>query len=509
MSLFAALRSGLRAALRSGLSPTDGPGTPTLWAIVGDSNGVGIGIGDSADTGFRVGTPNTGIPFNAHYAVGTGPPPTFVDFPSAGSFGSLGLYAASSSQSMGIEMSMGPELLAAGATPAIFKMAVSGSTLATEWLPTSTYPAAGAGNLFNLWVARVQAAQSATGRTLGGVVVSLGTNDALSSGQAAAFQANMAAFVAAVRLAFGSSTAVVWIKTNVNTGNVNTPAVRSGQDAAVAADSTIKLVDNDDLTLLGDNLHYLTNGYLTLGQRCALALLDARGYARRTVTTTPAVIGYGPVASGAGNLTVVSYGGEQDGDLQVLDVGIGIVAGTITTPSGWTQAVASGDSTSTGVTVSSTVYVRKVTSALLAANGGRMPATTVTIGTSTRNAAKPYTVRGPAALDVTNVDATQAFAANVFNTGPVSITGVTTTQANELVLCLTAAYCGSSGTVAVTNGGLAGVTEVQDSASVIVTDRILLAATVGSKAAAGATGAWSYTSSANTVLSANTISIKP
>lgn len=489
-----------------------GPGTPTLWSVIGDSNGVGIGVVDAADRGFGVSATVPGIPFNSHYANGVGPPPVFIDFPALGVFGSLGPYAATSTQSMGVELSAGPELFREGATPAIFKTCISGTALSQEWFPTSTYPAAGAGNIYHLWAARVQAAQIATGRTLGGVIVSLGTNDANSTILASAFAANMAALITQIRADFGASTAIVWIKTNPNSAGTFTSTVRTQQDAAVVADPTIKLIDNDDLGLNPDNLHYPANGYLTLGQRAAFGLMDARGYARRIVTTTPSVLGYGPESHGAaGNLSVVSYGGEINGDLQILQVGTakgGGGSGVITTPSGWTLVGASGDSSGSGVISNTSIYARQVTTALLNANGGRMPATTVAIATSPINAAQCFSVRGPAALTAANVDVVQPFVANVFNSGPTSVTGLTTLASDALVACFTSAYCGSSGTVALTNPGLTNVVEVKDTAAVIVTDRVLMACTVGTKSAIGATGAWSWTSSAGSLLAAVTISIK-
>lgn len=490
-----------------------GPGTPTLWSIIGDSNGVGIGVVDAADRGFGVATPTSTVPFNSHYANGVGPPPTFIDFPALGVFGSLGPYAATSTQSMGVELSAGPELFREGATPAIYKTCVSGTALSQEWFPTSTYPAAGAGNIYNLWAAGVRAAQTATGRTLGGVIVSLGTNDANTSPLASAFAANMAALITQIRADFGASTAIAWIRTNPNSAGAFTSVVRTQQAAAVVSDPTIRLIDNDDLGLNPDNLHYPANGYLTIGQRCAFGLMDARGYARRTVATTPSVLGYGPEThGGVGNLTVVSYGGEINGDLQILQVGTAIGgggSGAVTTPSGWTLVGASGDSSGSGVVANTSIYARQVTTALMNANGGRMPATTVAIATSPINGAQCFSVRGPAALTPANVDVVQPFVANAFNSGPTSVTGLTTLASNALVACLTSAYCGSSGTVVLTNPGLTNVTEIKDTASVIVTDRVLMACTTGTKAAIGATGAWTWTSSAGSLLAALTISIKP
>lgn len=512
-------RIGLAVGIRGGLAvgigaDPEGPGgffATLLTSVIGDSNTVGIGTGDAADTGFNVKTPVPAVPYNAHYANGTGPPPTFVEYPGDGVFGPLSLYAASGGQSMGMEMSLGPEMVNATANPAIAKVGVSGSTLATEWLPTSTYPAAGAGNLFNLWVARMHAAEAACGKKLVAVFVHLGTNDALNAGQAAATQANIGAFCTAARSAFGAGLVIVWVKTNLASTPTNVAAVRSGQVAYAGTDPLFALIENDDLPIKGDGLHFQEGSYLELGQRCAYAALDLLGFARKNISTTPAVVGYGTEVHGAANLVVPSWGGERDGDLQLMHVTCGIVTGSIATPSGWTLVNASGDATGGGVHENSSVFSRKVTTALLGANSGHMPSTTVTITTATRNAAKVYTVRGPAALDVTNVDQSAGTAAAVFNSGPFAITGVTTTAANELVCIFTGGYCGSSpaNPMAVTAAGLANVVEVQDSVAVIVTDRQVLTLTTGQLAAAGATGSPSATSGANMVMVGHVVSIKP
>jgi hypothetical protein len=476
-------------------------------AYIGDSNQTGIGAASAADTGFLLLVARPKVGYNTHYAVAVGPPPVFTDFPGNFNMGPLQPYANPSLSSMGVEMTAGADMLAFTAAPSIAKNPVTGSTLAVEWNPTGTYPAAGAGNLFNLWVARQLQWVTLTGRQTDYVVVSLGTNDAANAGQAAAFQANMTAFTAAIRSALGAGLKIVWIRTNPNTVAANLATVRAAQDAYVAGDANCLLVDNDDLTLKGDGLHYTEASYITLGQRCTEAARRLLGFTARAVPTSPAVVGYGSEIHGTGNLVVPSWGGEIDGDLQVMDVCCGIVAGTITTPAGWTLVADSGDSTAVGVHEHRSVFTRPVTAAAITANLGHMPATTITIATSTRNAAKVYTVRGPN-LNPT-VEASSVFVSNAINTSFSGITGVTTVSSNDLVMMLGGGYCGSDGTSDFTNAGLTGVTKVQDSSANINTDRQNLNCTTGLKAAAGATGTWSATTSANMILACVTIAIKP
>lgn len=475
-------------------------------AQIGDSNNVGIGIGDAADTGFGVLSPNTGVLFNAHYANGVGPPPTFIDFPGNQVVGSLGLYAASNVADMGTEITTGSTLQTATAVPFIAKMGVSGATLAVEWLPTGTYPAAGAGNLFNLWVARMHQLEGLVNRHLDGVIVHLGTNDALDNTQATAFATNMTALATAIRVAFGGSTKIAWVKTNSNTGNTFTTTVRTGQVTAAAGDPQMALVVNDDLPLLGDLLHFTTSSYLTLGQRLGFAILDLLGFARQSVVTSPRILGFGPGALGAGNLLPVSWGGARAGDIEYLAVVTGIVAGTIPTPAGWT-AVASTTSAASGVTEQYAVFSRVIDAPMLAANNGWTAPTTVAPVTTARHAAKLFTVRGPNVNPTT--DAAAVSAPNTFDTGPTTMGAVTSTATNDLVILFTGGYCGSSGTMTGTNGTLTGFAEIQDGVYVIVTDRELIAVYAGTLAGIGSSGTFSISSSANMVKLGIAVAVKP
>jgi carbohydrate esterase-like sialic acid-specific acetylesterase len=478
-----------------------------LAAIGGDSNSVGIGVANAADSGFLVNTPTTAVAFNTRYATATGPPPTFTDFPALLTMGSLGPYAAPSLPSMGIELTLGRTLLASTTAPAIMKMAVSGSTLAVEWLPTGTYPAAGPGNLYRLFVAQVRSIEALTGRLLDFSIWNLGTNDAANAGQAAAFGANMTAIAAALRVDFGASHKIVWLKTNVNCVNANTATVRTAQASVAALDAGMLLIDNDDILLAGDGLHYLTNGYLSLGQWGGYGALDLLGVARATVATTPDAILYGPESHGTGNLVVVAPGGEVDGDLEVLVVVCGKVAGTITEAGDWTQ-IQDVETTASGETHRMGVFTRPVTGAGLAATG-HMAATTVTVATAARNAAKIFTIRGPN-LNPT-VDASSATTPNAITVAavPTTVTGVTTTANNALVLIITGGGCGTDGTMAVAASGLTNVREIQDTAANILSDREIINLTVGTKASFGATGNFSMTPSNNMVGLAVAVAIKP
>lgn len=479
-----------------------------FFPIPGDSNGVGIGVGDAADPSFAVATPISAVPYNTHYANGVGPPPVFIDYPAANAFGPLSLYAASSGQSMGIELTLGSTLLACGATPTISKFCVSGSTLVNEWLPTSTYPAPGAGNLYNLWIAKLRS----FGGTVKAVTVSLGTNDAASTTTANAFQAAMGTFITQIRSDLGNATLpIVWIKTNAATSPGDHPGlatVRAAQVAYAGTDVHFALVDNDDLALIGDLLHYTADAYLTLGQRCAIAALDLLGVARRTPATTPDVMQFGPTAKGSGNLSIIAPGDVQNGDLLCLGIATGVANTAIATPTGWTKVGTTAQSVFGGSSFCQmALFTRAATTTELNANGGHAAPAAYTAA-DTENIGQMIVVRGPNANPTVDVSANTT--PNSFTTGPQSLTGPTTTADHELMLAWWAGFCGQAGTNVLTNGTLANVAKVLDGAHLLPdTNFQLMSVAKGQLAAHGASGSWSVTSSNNMLGNAIVVGIKP
>lgn len=472
-----------------------------LLAIAGDSNGKGQGDSDHADGGFRVATPNPSVPYNARYANSVTNPPVFVDFSTNLVMRSLAPYAAGGGPNMGLEITLGPEVLGAGLAPSIAKYAITGATLATEWLPTANYPTVGP-NLFTSWVARMRAFG---GRVV--PVISLGTNDAADTTQASAFQANMTAFIAATRAAFGSTTPIVWIKTNANTTNTFASVVRAAQVAVALLDPLLILVDNDDLTL-SDGLHYFPDGYLTLGQRCAFAALDALGVARSVPSVTPDVIGRGPAAHGAGALAPVGYGGARANDREYMSVTAGLLNVPITTPVGWTL-IANTSVTSTFAVTNKqqgAVYERLVTQVMLDANAKHTAATAV-LDTNDLNCAQIYCVRGPSGAPSTDVSSGSV---NDALGTSLSLTGVTTTVPNTRVLMFAGGFTGAgTNSLVAVNAALTNVVEKQDSTNDIGSDFQMSTLTAGTKATAGATGAATVTSASNAIFVGATVAVKP
>lgn len=472
-----------------------------LVAMIGDSNDVGIGDTDRADKldpgGGAMTVPFAGCIFNARYATGVADPPTWIDLAT----GSLRPYAPGGGSGMGLELTLGRELARAGAAPWLAKQGISGSTLHVEWKPTGTFPTGV--NLYRQWVARMRVLESASGRRMSAVVVSLGTNDAADTTQASAFQANMAALAAAVRVDFGSIP-IVWIKTNTNTTNTFTSTVRAGQVAAAGADAGIILVDNDDLALT-DGAHYESDGYLTLGQRVAFAILDRLGYARLAAGLVPAVVGWGPAAYGAGAQSPRSWPGTRAGDREYLYVVTWPQDVAITTPSGW--SLVSGTAvTSTFTTLKQrlSVYERLVTQAMLDANAGRTAPTSIA-DTNDLNAAKIFCVR--AAAPTTDVAGSSA------NNGidqALTLPSINTAAANELVLLFAGGFSGNGlATMATAHTGLTGVTKHQDSPYLVGSDYQVITLSSGVRSAAGPTGTGSAVPSNAEVLVGAVVAVKP
>lgn len=494
-----------------------GPAVGTAVLMIGDSIQVGIGVGDVAAQDERsIGTPNPVAKLLSHYANGVGPPPTFIDYPSANTLTDLSLYAASSGQSMGFEMTFGPALAAAlGTTPVLIKSAVSGSTLAAEWDPSGTYPASGSGNLYNSTVTLAHTMEASSSSQVAIVFVVLGTNDAISGTNASNFAANIANLDNHLATDFPGCKRV-YLKVNASTDPghaANVSTIRAGLVSALSGNANAAIVEYDDCTLLGDTLHPTTESYLAVGPRVAAAALDLLGVARAPLVTLGATgwgLSWGAGTSGTGALSPKGSGLAKNGHRELLVVATGIVAGTIPAPTSadaWTQIGSTLVSTASGVTEQLAVFTRLVTTAMLNANGGHTSPTTVTPTTTARHLAKIFNVWGPNANP--SVDTSQATQPNTFGTGPTTVAALTTTHVNDLVVLFSGGYCGSDPTQSATNGTLANFAKAIDVSFNILTDREILAAFAGTLASASTSGTWSESSTANAVLNHLAIALNP
>jgi hypothetical protein len=346
--------------------------------------------------------------------------------------------------------------------------------------------------------------EGAAGRLLDVMIVELGTNDAINAGQAAAYAANLTAFVAALRVSF-PGVKIVLVRPNPNVPNANIATVIAGFNTVTTADGTLFWCETDDCPLSG-SFHATSNGYLSQGQREGNRVLAAVGL-NPAAPALPDVVGWGPIAqlAGPGTLTVVPWGGQpRNNDTEEMCVVVGLATETPTVDGTWTLKSSSGDATAIGVHENMFVYSRTVTTALLNANNHHMPAATVTVATATRVAAKIFTYRSQSAIG-----AVQGTAISAIGTGPNAITGITTTVANSLLKRYTGGYCGSDPLTTLTEPTATGVRKVQDSDANIVTDREIITLHVSRMAAAGATGNATQTSTQNMIVVACTLEGKP
>jgi hypothetical protein len=473
----------------------DPPGN--LVVIFGDSIGMGTADPDQFDRGMALTTAYPSVQHNVKIANSPIDPPSWTtitteDLQPWGPGGGLGA---------GIELTFGREMFNAGYELTIGKMAIAGSTLNDHWKPSATYPTGT--NLYAQLVAYIQALETEVGEDLGGVVISLGSNDAADAADAAAFGANLTALAAALRTTW-PLLKIALLNMSASATPTHTATIRSALASYVSGDSNAVLVNTDDFPLT-DGIHYTANGYASLGQAAAFALFDLLGLTRPTVSTAhPQIMGNGVAAYGSGALAPLSWPGQQDGDREYLFVGTASadVAIALSSAQGFVEegTQARSDFVS-AVFQRGAIFSRPVTSASLV--NGRMPAPTVQ-DTNAFLVARTWTVRGPTGAPATNGIARSSNNTNGTN---LTMTGVTTTADNCLIAMFAVGFGPRS--VSVVNAGLTSVAEHIDGYHLIGSDYQMLSLTTGVKATAGATGNATLTASGDAVLAGQTVAIEP
>jgi cysteine-rich repeat protein len=162
---------------------------------------------------------------------------------------------------------------------AVVKFAVSGSSLAVDWNPATP------GSFYHQMrddVAGALAALAAAGDS--GQVAAFfwmqGEADAMTGPTAAAYEANLTAFIAQLRADLANA-ALPFVFGRINV-NIDTSccfsfpfkdAVRTAQANVAGAVARTAMVDTDDLPLIADTLHFTAAGQLGLGERFANAYL--------------------------------------------------------------------------------------------------------------------------------------------------------------------------------------------------------------------------------------------
>lgn len=481
-----------------------------FYGIIGDSNGVGVVQVATSSTEFGLDVPDEDIKFTIHYAIAASDPPTFVNLTTGplrphtdGGIANLGFYSMS-----------GKTIISrTGSGAWLFNMSISGIRLA-DWHPASTYMLASTGtNLYNTWKARMQSLLATAGRQLGGVIVNLGTNDAVLTGDASNFAARITSLTSQIRTDFGAQVVFAWIRTHSATSpgdHTFLATVRAAIDAAALSIPNLRSVHIDNsVKLVGDLLHYNNDTSPSAGDLAATAILDLQARARLFVPGAQSdIVAWAPASFGSGNPTPAAPADIQHGDLLLMPVFVGPVASTIATPSGWTLVGSQTVATVSGIVERIALFSLAVTQTMLDANDGTIPAVTVTITGGVENAAQIFCLRGANGALFPVVVASQGFIDPVFGAGPSSATGVTTTANAQRVLIFSGGWAGGpiGATNVVSNSNLTLVTEVKDQAyQVPDTASQTIALTKGIKATAGATGVSTINAGRSMVIAAITV----
>lgn len=494
------------------IGPTAGS-SGVLVVALGDSNTVGqMDIG-KADSQFAVSTPS-GPLFDAFYGSASNEPVTMTHF------GPTTLTAYGVAPGAGFELTLGRTLLVdVGQRHVLAKIAISG-TRAVDWDPSATYgtssPQIGGGaNLFNATVARVRSLTGSTGSSAVHFVINLGTNDAVNGSDAAAMSAHMTAINNGLRAAFPGCK-IVWVETHSSTTNTFTSTVRTQQESyAATAGSWFALINIDYGVLLGDGLHYDANTYLDVGVEAAFALGDLLGIARRSVSITPAMLGYGTAVVGTGAIAARPWQGSQVGDLVYAYAQVAAV-GTVTgTPSDWTPSnwtlTKSGNTASSGVNVQFALFERKLAAGDFTSAAAGRPARPNAVSFVTpgpESSVALFTWRGASATN-----ASQETVLNTFGQGPSTITGLTTSVDHCSIAWFGAGWAGSplGDDVTLTPPGtVTNVIEVHDAAYQHAdTAAHAITLTTAELAAHGVLAAASRTNTPNQVGTAITAAVAP
>lgn len=486
----------------------------------GDSNAVGqvvgtaAGVDGEADPAFAIMTPITAVPYKKRYAQASADPINYLTDVTGG----VGPYNVAGVENSGFQVPFSQEAVRAGVSWSLLEHAISGIE-AKQWTPSADFPTLPDGTL-NLWN-QTLALADAFGGTVRGQILVIGGNDGTNAPDAAACEANLTEIVEGAIARWGNALAIVMVRNSDNqTAAVSELAtIQAAEDAVAAAfPNNITEVWTNDLALHSDNLHFNGNSAVVLGQRVAYAMLDRLSVARSRPATFPSIQCWAPLYThAAGAFTVVGPGCAIDKDLEVMTVysqtasGANNAIGTPTT-SGAQPWTSRGTATSTDGTSTTrmAIFTRPVTSADLATGHGAMPSSSVPDNSNAINGARIFVVRSPNASSTPSVDAIQTSVNNAFQTS-ITLTGVTTTASNELILGIAGGYRTNATANPVTMSFTTptNATNVFGSNRTVVVDFITHALWTAQMAAAGATSNVSTTYSLATLGAGAVIGIKP
>lgn len=401
--------------------------------IAGQSQALGHGDDFYADPDKNISAPFGAVLLNSMLGADAVTPIVWT----AIATGPLQPYASPGTPNMGYELSFGRALYDAGLAPWYSKFAVNSAGLAAHFLPLVNYPTSPSGdNLFGQLCLYFDARIAETGRPVDLFIWDQGGTDAIDSGPAHAYQANLGIFLAALRARYGDFVCMI-LQLNETIPLTTCPyreIVRVGQAAYVKSDPLSILVNTDAVSAGGpyvDSIvHFDANACISIGWIMAQAAIPLFA---GTTTTTPTYIGAAPAAFGAGALSPV-WGGEDGyevGDLGILAIsgGFNNVTASLTTANGFAQ-IGTADSVYTTLHQRLTLYWCIATSQ-------DMPSPVVAAGNSYQTA-KIFIFRG--ASRSAPIDSVGFGVNNAYTYGK-TLPAVTTLSDRCLISMFSAEYC--------------------------------------------------------------------
>jgi hypothetical protein len=262
--------------------------TRRLLLVMGQSNAGGLCVAANVNNYANFATPDANIPFVSRGLLAADPPNGDVLDPVSGVRG-LGPRLISMGGSLGVgtcgpEVSMGKELHRMMPNEwAVGQIWIDSSDM-DKWKPTTVYPNTGPPFWHATMLAQIEDIQRKTQSSLrrGAIAWLQGTSDALSAPLAASYLTNITALFSAIgaRYCANASDLVISVdrlsQVSITAGAVTDgPAVQTAEASFVAVKPSRRaLINEDDLALRVDNLHFADNSYATVGVRHAAAIFQ-------------------------------------------------------------------------------------------------------------------------------------------------------------------------------------------------------------------------------------------
>lgn len=497
-----------------------------LVLLFGDSNTVGLGDTSHMDNGLGWQGTFSSASMDWHYANSVTDPMTWIDV----SRRDLQPYDSTpGNPAVGYELGLGRYLVQYHGFTAPVQMAkfAASGLKALNATPTSATPLTPKRIIFQA-EDYFDGERVETGKPVSIIIYGLGTNDA-SVTNAPLFAGNLAATEAEFRAHYGSRFLFAIIDINTNMTAAGTASDRNTIRAAAAAfvaahPKNSILIDPSRIPVSNSNIHYVADELGSLGNMVGEFTSEKVKPGRSTDFSTGAAAQVQSIneatirsPSATGNLTVRGPTREKAGDWDFLVIGQNPTASAppaLTTAAGFTAvANATGlDSSASGTHQYLSLYERHVTQAALdtyfAAHGEYRLDDPVITDNNTSKQAAIFSVRGayqPGAL-ASAVEAVTTSVNNASNTS-TSAPGPTTLGHDRLIIHVQTGFSSSPNAASNwANASLTNVTVLRDSTD--DTNETTLVAT-GTLATEGASGTWTGTRAANTIIANAVISIAP